>query len=60
MEPSAIDEALSILRLAIEDLVGGRVASETTTPPKIRVGTLSGSGLTPCGWSGSRCGGGWG
>jgi 4-aminobutyrate aminotransferase-like enzyme len=41
MEPSAIDEALSILRLAIEDLVGGRVASETTTPPKIRVGTLS-------------------
>src|SRR2546425_1761934 len=41
MEPSAIDEALSILRLAIEDLVGGRVASEATTPPKIRVGTLS-------------------
>src|SRR2546422_4049003 len=41
MEPSAIDEALSILRLAIEDLVGGRVASEATTPPKIRVGTLA-------------------
>ena len=42
MEPSAIDEALSILRLAIEDLVGGgRVAAETTTPPKIRVGTLA-------------------
>ena len=41
MEPSAIDEAIGILRLAIEDLVGGRVASETTTAPKIRVGTLS-------------------
>jgi len=40
MEPSAIDEALSILRAAIEDLVG-RVGSETTTPPKIRVGTLA-------------------
>src|SRR5262245_27255504 len=45
MEPSAIDEALSILRLAVEDLVGtsGTVPStlETTTPPKIRVGTLA-------------------
>jgi 4-aminobutyrate aminotransferase-like enzyme len=39
-EPSAIDEALSILRLAIEDLVGGRVAPEAATPLKIRVGTL--------------------
>ena len=40
MEASAIDEALSILRLAIEDLVGGgRVAAEA--PPKIRVGTLA-------------------
>ena len=29
-EPSAIDEALSILRLAVEDLVGGRVAPEPT------------------------------
>jgi hypothetical protein len=44
MEPSAIDEALSILRLAIEDLVGAARATdtlETTTPPKIRVGTLA-------------------
>src|SRR2546425_9284344 len=40
-EPSAIDEALSILRLAIEDLVGGRVDSDVTTPPEIRVGTLA-------------------
>jgi 4-aminobutyrate aminotransferase-like enzyme len=39
-EPSAIDEALSILRLAIEDLVGGRVAAEAPPAPKIRVGTL--------------------
>ena len=40
-EPSAIDEALAILRLALEDLVGGRVASEPTTAVKIRVGTLA-------------------
>jgi len=40
-EPSAIDEALAILRLAVEDLVGGRVASEPTTALKIRVGTLA-------------------
>ena len=40
-EPSAIDEALSILRLAIEDLVGGRGAAETAPAPKIRVGTLA-------------------
>ena len=40
-EVSAIDEALSILRLAIEDLVGGRVDSEVTTPPEIRVGKLA-------------------
>jgi hypothetical protein len=40
-EPSAIDEALSILRLAVEDLAGGRVAAEATTAPKIRVGTLA-------------------
>ena len=39
-EPSAIDEALSILRLAVEDLVGGRVAAEAAPAPKIRVGTL--------------------
>src|SRR5215472_15649677 len=40
-EVSAIDEALSILRLAIEDLVGGRVASETHPVLKVRVGTLA-------------------
>ena len=40
-EPSAIDEALSILRLAIEDLVGGRGLSEATAALKIRVGTLA-------------------
>jgi hypothetical protein len=46
MEASALEEALSILRQAVEDLVGGRAASEATTtppttPPKIRVGTLA-------------------
>jgi hypothetical protein len=40
-EPSAIAEALSILRQAIEDLVGGRVAAESAQPPKIRPGTLA-------------------
>jgi hypothetical protein len=40
-EPSAIDEALSILRLAIEDLAAGRIAAETTSAPKVRVGTLA-------------------
>ena len=40
-EASAIDEALSILRAAIEDLVGGRVAAEAAPAPKIRVGTLA-------------------
>jgi hypothetical protein len=36
-EPYVIDEAISILRLAIEDLVGG----DKAPPPKIRVGTLN-------------------
>ena len=40
-EASAIDEALSILRLAIEDLVGGRIASEASPAHKIRVGPLA-------------------
>jgi 4-aminobutyrate aminotransferase-like enzyme len=40
-EPSAIDEALSILRAAVEDLVGGRVGAEAPPAPKIRVGTLA-------------------
>ena len=39
-EPSAIDEALSILRLAIEDLVGG-LTPNTTTTLEVRVGTLA-------------------
>ena len=40
-EPSAIDEALAILRLALEDLVGGRVTVEPAPAVKIRVGTLA-------------------
>src|SRR5207247_1388063 len=39
-EPAAIDEALSILRASLDDLVGGR-APEPATAPKIRVGTLA-------------------
>ncbi len=39
-EPSAIDEALAILRLALEDLVGGRVASDATSALEVRIGTL--------------------
>ena len=45
MEPSALDEALAILRASIDDLVGGRVAaadaSASASAPKIRVGTLA-------------------
>jgi 4-aminobutyrate aminotransferase-like enzyme len=40
-EPSAIDEGVAILRLALEDLVGGRVDSEVTTAVEIRVGKLA-------------------
>jgi len=40
-EPYALDEALSILRLAVEDLVGGRVTSDTPAVIEIRVGTLA-------------------
>jgi 4-aminobutyrate aminotransferase-like enzyme len=40
-EPSAIDEALTILRSAIEDLVGGRLVSDATPALRIRVGTLT-------------------
>jgi 4-aminobutyrate aminotransferase-like enzyme len=40
-EPSAIDEALSILRAALEDLVGGRVPADAPSSLKIRVGTLA-------------------
>jgi len=40
-EPSSIDEALSILRLAIEDLASGRVAADAASAVKVRVGTLA-------------------
>jgi len=40
-EPSAIDEALSIVRAAIDDLVGGRVAADAAATVKTRVGTLA-------------------
>jgi 4-aminobutyrate aminotransferase-like enzyme len=39
-EPAAIEEALTILRQAIEDLVGAHTAGEAPPAPKIRVGTL--------------------
>jgi 4-aminobutyrate aminotransferase-like enzyme len=39
-EPYALDEALTILRHAVEDVVGGRLAAETAAP-EIRVGTLA-------------------
>jgi hypothetical protein len=40
-EDSAIDEALAVLRSAVEDLVGGRVPADSAAAPKIRVGTLA-------------------
>jgi 4-aminobutyrate aminotransferase-like enzyme len=40
-EPAAIDEALAILRLAVEDLVGGRAAGDVAPAVKVRVGTLA-------------------
>ena len=40
-EPSAIDEALAILRFAVEDLVGGRAAGDVAPAVKVRVGTLA-------------------
>jgi 4-aminobutyrate aminotransferase-like enzyme len=40
-EPYALDEALSILRTVVEDLVGGRIAADTQPAPRIRVGTLA-------------------
>ena len=39
-EPYVIDEALAILRQALEDLVGGRVTVENVQGPKFRVGVL--------------------
>jgi 4-aminobutyrate aminotransferase-like enzyme len=41
MEPFAIDEALSLLRAAVEDLVGRQTAGDLTSAPKVRVGTLA-------------------
>ena len=38
--PATIDEALSLLRLALEDLVPGRLPADPPPAPKIRVGTL--------------------
>jgi 4-aminobutyrate aminotransferase/(S)-3-amino-2-methylpropionate transaminase len=40
-EPSAIDEALTILRLALDDIVGGRVAPPPAPALEVRVGTLA-------------------
>jgi hypothetical protein len=40
-EPYVIDEALSVLHAAIEDLVGGRVATEAKATLETRVGTLA-------------------
>src|SRR2546421_4884080 len=39
--PSAIDEALEILRASVEDLVGGRVLPDAAQALRIRVGTLT-------------------
>jgi L-lysine 6-transaminase len=40
-EPYAIDEAIAILRAAVEDVVGGRIAADAQAAPRIRVGTLA-------------------
>jgi len=40
-QPTAIDEALQILRESIEDLVGGRMSSDAPQALRIRVGTLT-------------------
>jgi 4-aminobutyrate aminotransferase-like enzyme len=39
-EPYALDEALAILRAAVDDLLRGRGEPERATPPEIRVGAL--------------------
>jgi len=39
--PSSIDEAVSILRQSIEDLLGGTIEAATTSAPEIRVGALA-------------------
>src|SRR5206468_9723432 len=38
-EPYAIDEAIAILRAAVEDVVGGRIAADSQPAPRIRLGT---------------------
>jgi hypothetical protein len=40
MEPSAIDEAMSLLRRAVADLVGAQAPAGLVTGPEVRVGTL--------------------
>jgi hypothetical protein len=39
-EPGTIEEALSILRRALDDLLGGRIEARPAGGPEIRVGTL--------------------
>jgi 4-aminobutyrate aminotransferase/(S)-3-amino-2-methylpropionate transaminase len=46
MEPYAIDEALSLLRRAVEDLVGGRTSDQVPRGPELRVGTLEARAAT--------------
>ena len=41
IEPSAIDEALGILREAIVDVVGGGGSAESRPAPKVRIGSLA-------------------
>jgi 4-aminobutyrate aminotransferase-like enzyme len=40
MQPYAIEEALDLLRRAVEDLVGGRASGAVPRGPELRVGTL--------------------
>ena len=46
MEPHAIEEALSLLRRAVEDLVGGRASGPVSRGPELRVGTLEARSAT--------------
>jgi L-lysine 6-transaminase len=41
IEPSAIDEAIAILRMGLDDLIGGRAAAAVTSAPEVRVGSLA-------------------
>ena len=40
MQPYAIEEALTLLRRAVEDLVGGRASVQVPRGPELRIGTL--------------------